>query len=212
MQVDKVIEKVRNRLFDTIENNYRYSDTVMLDAYNEALIWIKQQQQDLFSEDVEFLCGEGNRQDNPENTDRFLKVISNTNSQEAIESITRHHLTRLYEDWMKHKGREVELFFVDDNDSDHFYIYPSVKKGHKLTVRVLSNTPEQKKTDNVPLTLQYLPVLINYMSYSVYSIDANDSANAAQAENYLKNAMYYIDMIIQTNSIYDNKRIRKTRS
>ncbi len=203
MNVIAIIKRVRKLLQDNGANIKRWSDTDLLDCFNEAQIAVVQNRPDTYSQVVTFQCQDKARQTVPAEAYRLMDVIDNLATGRAVTKTDRSTLDGLVPNWSTTNGAEIEQFIYDEKSPGVFYVYPVPPVNHTINV-LISRTPVpvaindfDNDTTDIELDIVWLNPLINYMMFRAYMTDGETEGNLMQAQGYLK--MFANDLQLKWN-------------
>ncbi len=202
MKVTTIIQRVRNLLQDNTTVP-RWTNSDLLDGYNEALLAVVQNRPDVNSTLVTFNCQAQAVQSLPPGTYQLLDIVDNPSTGRTVIATTRSSLDSLLPNWTTATGENVEQYVYDQKSPSVFYVYPVPPADHPLNLLV-SQAPERVvitdfDTDTQPLGLDelWLNPVINYMLFRAYSMDQETEANMQQAQSHL--ALFANDLGLKWN-------------
>lgn len=192
MQCSFILDQVRKKLNDPSLITWTDDDD-LIPALNEAIKALICFRPDAAAHTAMMLLAPGTEQSIPEDGERLLKVIRNkgaNGASDAGRAITKGDLLvmdALMPDWHTADGQTtIEEYFYDPLVPGKFYIYPPAPVSPSIGidisyVRVLPDVEDAD--DDLPVSSYFVPALMEWMLYSVWSADDEQSPNygAAQA-------------------------------
>ncbi|WBA81551.1 DUF6682 family protein [Endozoicomonas sp. GU-1] len=202
MEVIAIIQRVRNLLQDNTPVP-RWTNSDLLDAYNEALLAVVQNRPDVNSQLLAYTCQAQAVQSLPPGTYRLLDIVDNPASGRTVIATTRSSLDSLLPNWTTATAADVEQYVYDQKSPSVFYVYPVPPANHTLNLLV-SQAPARIvitdfDTDTQVFSLDdlWLNPVINYMLFRAFSMDMETEATMQQAQSYL--AMFANDLGLKWN-------------
>ncbi|WP_257293456.1 DUF6682 family protein [Endozoicomonas sp. YOMI1] len=202
MKVIAIIQRVRNLLQDNTPVP-RWTNSDLLDAYNEALLAVVQNRPDVNSQLLAYTCQAQAVQSLPPGTYRLLDIVDNPTTGRTVIATTRNSLDSLLPNWTTATGTEVEQFVYDQKSPAVFYVYPVPPADHQLNLLVsqaparIAITDFETDTQQFSLDELWLNPVINYMLFRAFSMDMETEANMQQAQSYL--SMFANDLGLKWN-------------
>ena len=194
MQCLFVINQVRQKLNDP--SKVTWSDTVLINALNEALQALVSYRPDAASYTAMMLLVAGTRQTLPSDGVRLLKVIRNkgvsglSDAGRAIRKADMLVQDALLPDWHLTNGQTViDEYFYDPLQPKEFYVYPPAPVSPQIGidisyVRVLPTITAT--TDTFPVDDYFAPAIQEWMLYSIWGSDDEQSPNYGAAQGHLQ--------------------------
>lgn len=194
MQCSFVINQVRQKLNDP--SKVTWSDTVLINALNEALQALVSYRPDAASYTAMMLLVAGTRQTLPSDGVRLLKVIRNkgasglSDAGRAIRKTDMLVQDALLPDWHLTNGQTViDEYFYDPLQPKEFYVYPPAPVSPQIGidisyVRVLPTI--SATTDTFPVDDYFAPAIQEWMLYSIWGSDDEQSPNYGAAQGHLQ--------------------------
>jgi len=194
MQCSFVINQVRQTLNDP--NAVVWSNTVLINALNEALQALVSYRPDAASYTAMMLLVAGTRQTLPSDGVRLLKVIRNkgisglSDAGRAIRKADMLVQDALLPDWHLTNGQTViDEYFYDPLQPKEFYVYPPAPVSPQIGidisyVRVLPTITAT--TDTFPVDDYFAPAIQEWMLYSCWRGDDEQSPNYSAAQAHLQ--------------------------
>ena len=194
MQCLFVINQVRQKLNDP--SKVTWSDTVLINALNEALQALVSYRPDAASYTAMMLLVAGTRQTLPSDGVRLLKVIRNkgvsglSDAGRAIRKADMLVQDALLPDWHLTNGQTViDEYFYDPLQPKEFYVYPPAPVSPQIGidisyVRVLPTITAT--TDTFPVDDYFAPAIQEWMLYSIWCGDDEQSPNYGAAQGHLQ--------------------------
>ena len=194
MQCLFVINQVRQKLNDP--SKVTWSDTVLINALNEALQALVSYRPDAASYTTMMLLVAGTRQTLPSDGVRLLKVIRNkgvsglSDAGRAIRKADMLVQDALLPDWHLTNGQTViDEYFYDPLQPKEFYVYPPAPVSPQIGidisyVRVLPTIAQV--TDTFPVDDYFAPAIQEWMLYSIWCGDDEQSPNYGAAQGHLQ--------------------------
>ena len=194
MQCSLVINQVRQKLNDP--SKVTWSDTVLINALNEALQALVSYRPDAASYTTMMLLVAGTRQTLPSDGVRLLKVIRNkgvsglSDAGRAIRKADMLVQDALLPDWHLTNGQTViDEYFYDPLQPKEFYVYPPAPVSPQIGidisyVRVLPTITAT--TDTFPVDDYFAPAIQEWMLYSIWGSDDEQSPNYGAAQAHLQ--------------------------
>lgn len=194
MQCSFVINQVRQTLNDP--NAVVWSNTVLINALNEALQALVSVRPDAASYTAMMLLVAGTRQTLPSDGVRLLKVIRNkgvsglSDAGRAIRKADMLVQDALLPDWHLTNGQTViDEYFYDPLQPKEFYVYPPAPVSPQIGidisyVRVLPTITAT--TDTFPVDDYFAPAIQEWMLYSIWGSDDEQSPNYGAAQGHLQ--------------------------
>ena len=201
MKVVDIIQRVRDLLQDGAA--IRWTNTNLLDAYNEALLAVVQNRPDVNSQLLSFTCQPQAVQSLPPGTYRLLDIVDNLSTGRTVIATTRSSLDSLLPNWTTATGTDVEQYVYDQKSPSVFYVYPVPPADHPLNLLVsqaparIAITDFDTDTQLFSLDELWINPVINYMLFRAFSMDMETEANMQQAQSYL--AMFANDLGLKWN-------------
>ncbi|MBO9495386.1 hypothetical protein J7438_15005 [Thalassotalea sp. G20_0] len=202
MKVTAIIQRVRNLLQDNTPVP-RWTNSDLLDCYNEALLAVVQNRPDANSQLLAFTCQAQAVQSLPPGTYRLLDIVDNPSTGRTVIATTRSSLDSLLPNWTTATGESVEQYVYDQKSPSVFYVYPVPPSDHQLNLLVsqaparIMMTGFDTDTQLFSLDELWLNPVINYMLFRAFSMDMETEANMQQAQSYL--AMFANDLGLKWN-------------
>ena len=194
MQCSLVINQVRQKLNDP--SAVTWSNTVLINALNEALQALVSYRPDAASYTTMMLLVAGTRQTLPSDGVRLLKVIRNkgvsglSDAGRAIRKADMLVQDALLPDWHLTNGQTViDEYFYDPLQPKEFYVYPPAPVSPQIGidisyVRVLPTITAT--TDTFPVDDYFAPAIQEWMLYSIWCGDDEQSPNYGAAQGHLQ--------------------------
>ena len=194
MQCSLVINQVRQKLNDP--SAVTWSNTVLINALNEALQALVSYRPDAASYTAMMLLVAGTRQTLPSDGVRLLKVIRNkgvsglSDAGRAIRKADMLVQDALLPDWHLTNGQTViSEYFYDPLLPKEFYVYPPAPVSPQIGVdisyvRVLPTITAT--TDTFPVDDYFAPAIQEGMLYSIWCGDDEQSPNYGAAQDHLQ--------------------------
>ena len=194
MQCSLVINQVRQKLNDP--SAVTWSNTVLINALNEALQALVSYRPDAASYTAMMLLVAGTRQTLPSDGVRLLKVIRNkgvsglSDAGRAIRKADMLVQDALLPDWHLTNGQTViSEYFYDPLLPKEFYVYPPAPVSPQIGidisyVRVLPTITAT--TDTFPVDDYFAPAIQEWMLYSIWGSDDEQSPNYGAAQDHLQ--------------------------
>ena len=194
MQCSLVINQVRQKLNDP--SAVTWSNTVLINALNEALQALVSYRPDAASYTTMMLLVAGTRQTLPSDGVRLLKVIRNkgvsglSDAGRAIRKADMLVQDALLPDWHLTNGQTViDEYFYDPLQPKEFYVYPHAPVSPQIGidisyVRVLPTITAT--TDTFPVDDYFAPAIQEWMLYSIWGSDDEQSPNYGAAQGHLQ--------------------------
>lgn len=194
MQCSFVINQVRQKLNDP--SKVTWSDTVLINALNEALQALVSYRPDAASYTAMMLLVAGTRQTLPSDGVRLLKVIRNkgvsglSDAGRAIRKADMLVQDALLPDWHLTNGQTViDEYFYDPLQPKEFYVYPPAPVSPQIGidisyVRVLPTITAT--TDTFPVDDYFAPAIQEWILYSIWGSDDEQSPNYGAAQGHLQ--------------------------
>lgn len=194
MQCSEIIKNVNYALNDV--NNVKLSLQQKLDALNEALQALVSYRPDAASYTAMMLLVAGTRQTLPSDGVRLLKVIRNkgvsglSDAGRAIRKADMLVQDALLPDWHLTTGQTtISEYFYDPLAPKEFYVYPPAPVSPKIGidisyVRVLPTITAT--TDIFPVDDYFAPAIQEWMLYSCWRGDDEQSQNYSAAQVHLQ--------------------------
>ncbi len=194
MQCTFIINQVRQKLNDP--NAVTWSNSVLINALNEALQALVSYRPDAASYTAMMLLVAGTRQTLPSDGVRLLKVIRNkgvSGLSDAGRAIRKSNMLvqdALLPDWHLTNGQVViDEYFYDPLQPKEFYVYPPAPVSPVIGidisyVRVLPTITET--TDTFPVDDYFAPAIQEWMLYSIWGSDDEQSPNYGAAQGHLQ--------------------------
>jgi hypothetical protein len=194
MQCLFVINQVRQKLNDP--SKVTWSDTVLINALNEALQALVSYRPDAASYTAMMLLVAGTRQTLPNDGVRLLKCIRNkgasglSDAGRAIRKADMLVQDALLPDWHLTNGQTViDEYFYDPLQPKEFYVYPPAPVSPQIGidisyVRVLPTI--SATTDTFPVDDYFAPAIQEWMLYSIWGSDDEQSPNYGAAQGHLQ--------------------------
>lgn len=194
MQCLFVINQVRQKLNDP--SKVTWSDTVLINALNEALQALVSYRPDAASYTAMMLLVAGTRQTLPNDGVRLLKCIRNKGASGlsdaglAIRKADMLVQDALLPDWHLTNGQTViDEYFYDPLQPKEFYVYPPAPVTPQIGidisyVRVLPTITAT--TDTFPVDDYFAPAIQEWMLYSIWGSDDEQSPNYGAAQGHLQ--------------------------
>ena len=194
MQCSFVINQVRQKLNDP--SKVTWSDPVLINALNEALQALVSYRPDAASYTAMMLLVAGTRQTLPSDGVRLLKVIRNkgvsglSDAGRAIRKADMLVQDALLPDWHLTNGQTViDEYFYDPLQPKEFYVYPPAPVSPQIGidisyVRVLPTITAT--TDTFPVDDYFAPAIQEWMLYSIWGSDDEQSPNYGAAQGHLQ--------------------------
>ena len=194
MQCSFVINQVRQKLNDP--SAVTWSNTVLINALNEALQALVSYRPDAASYTAMMLLVAGTRQTLPSDGVRLLKVIRNkgvsglSDAGRAIRKADMLVQDALLPDWHLTNGQTViSEYFYDPLLPKEFYVYPPAPVSPQIGidisyVRVLPTITAT--TDTFPVDDYFAPAIQEWMLYSIWGSDDEQSPNYGAAQGHLQ--------------------------
>lgn len=194
MQCSEIIKNVNYALNDV--NNVKLSLQQKLDALNEALQALVSYRPDAASYTAMMLLVAGTRQTLPNDGVRLLKVIRNkgvsglSDAGRAIRKADMLVQDALLPDWHLTTGQTtISEYFYDPLSPKEFYVYPPAPVSPQIGidisyVRVLPTIAAT--TDTFPVDDYFAPAIQEWMLYSCWRGDDEQSPNYSAAQSHLQ--------------------------
>lgn len=194
MQCSFVINQVRQTLNDP--NAVVWSNTVLINALNEALQALVSYRPDAASYTAMMLLVAGTRQTLPSDGVRLLKVIRNkgvsglSDAGRAIKKGDLYIQDNINPEWHSETGRSpVKEYYYDPLLPKEFYVYPPAPVSPQIGidisyVRVLPTITQI--TDTFPVDDYFAPAVQEWMLYSCWRGDDEQSPNYSAAQSHLQ--------------------------
>mgnify|MGYP007046356717 FL=1 len=163
---------------------------------NDACRFLAENEPDAFSDNSEFFCVIGTRQELPSNATRLIDIVRNLEGKKTpLTPSDKTTMNAIRPNWhSENPSTQQELFFNDDRDSKRFYVYPPAKAGSLLEI-VIALEPRhhfiaeaQDKSSLMQVNDRYIPSIMNYMLYRAFDKDSDTAGNFSRAQTYLRNA------------------------
>ncbi|HNG10474.1 MAG TPA: hypothetical protein PKY17_04180, partial [Agitococcus sp.] len=177
-------------------NNVKFSLIQKIDALNEALQALVSYRPDAASYTTMMLLVAGTRQTLPSDGVRLLKVIRNkgvsglSDAGRAIRKADMLVQDALLPDWHLTNGQTViDEYFYDPLQPKEFYVYPPAPVSPQIGidisyVRVLPTITAT--TDTFPVDDYFAPAIQEWMLYSIWGSDDEQSPNYGAAQGHLQ--------------------------
>ena len=194
MQCSQIIKNINNTINDV--NNVKFSLIQKIDALNEALQALVSYRPDAASYTAMMLLVAGTRQTLPIDGVRLLKVIRNkgvsglSDAGRAIRKADMLVQDALLPDWHLTNGQTViDEYFYDPLQPKEFYVYPPAPVSPQIGidisyVRVLPTITAT--TDTFPVDDYFAPAIQEWMLYSIWGSDDEQSPNYGAAQGHLQ--------------------------
>lgn len=194
MQCSFVINQVRKKLNDP--SAVTWPDAVLINTLNEALQALVSYRPDAASYTAMMLLVAGTRQTLPADGVRLLKCIRNkgasglSDAGRAIRKADMLVQDALLPDWHLTNGQTtISEYFYDPLSPKEFYVYPPAPVSPQIGidisyVRVLPTIAAT--TDTFPVDDYYAPAVQEWMLYSIWCGDDEQSPNYNAAQGHLK--------------------------
>ncbi len=195
MQCSFVINQVRQKLNDPLKTVW--SDPVLINALNEALQSLVSVRPDAASITAMMLLVAGTKQSIPSDGTRLLKCVRNrgasglSDAGRAIRKADMLVQDALLHDWHTTTGQTtVDEYFYDPLVPKEFYVYPPAPVSPQIGidisyVRVLPTIAAT--TDTFPVDDYFAPAIQEWMLYSIWCGDDEQSPNYSAAQAHLNN-------------------------
>lgn len=194
MQCSFVINQVRQTLNDP--SAVIWTNTILINALNEALQALVSYRPDAASYTAMMLLVAGTRQTLPSDGVRLLKVIRNkgvsglSDAGRAIRKADMLVQDALLPDWHSTTGQTtISEYFYDPLAPKEFYVYPPAPVSPVIGidisyVRVLPTITAT--TDTFPVDDYFAPAIQEWMLYSCWRGDDEQSPNYSAAQSHLQ--------------------------
>ena len=188
MNISELIKSLSFILNDTAEITYPRPD--LISAINNGCRMVALVRPDASSETGYVSLVDGAKQQLPEKAMRLFDSCYAENGH-PIEMISRKDLDRLVPDWMDTEpSSQVTEIMYDERIPHTFYTYPPAKAGAQIELSysimpAVVTDPE----DDFPLTEKYIPAVMEWVFYLMFSRDAENSQNQQRAADH-RNQFY----------------------
>jgi hypothetical protein len=215
MQCSFVINQVRQKLNDP--SAVAWSNPVLINALNEALQSLVSVRPDAASYTAIMLLVAGTKQTIPSDGTRLLKCIRNkgvsglSDAGRAIRKADMLIQDALLPDWHETTGQTtIEEYFYDPLIPKEFYVYPPAPVSPQIGidisyVRVLPTITEA--TDTFPVDDYFAPSIQEWMLYSIWCGDDEQSPNYSAAQSHLNNFYQLLQAKIGSDSSVKPKAV-----
>ena len=216
MQCLFVINQVRQKLNDP--SKVTWSDTVLINALNEALQALVSYRPDAASYTAMMLLVAGTRQTLPSDGVRLLKVIRNkgvsglSDAGRAIRKADMLVQDALLPDWHLTNGQTaIDEYFYDPLQPKEFYVYPPAPVSPQIGidisyVRVLPTIAAT--TDTFPVDDYFAPAIQEWMLYSIWGSDDEQSPNYSAAQGHLQTFFNLLQIKASSDSASSPRAVR----
>ena len=216
--VTTVVNSVKTTLQETEAKGVRWTNDEIVSYLNDACRFLAENEPDAFSDNSEFQCIGGTRQELPEKAARLIDIVRNLEGKKTpLTSSDKATLSAMRPSWhSENPTTQQELFFTDDRDPKRFYVYPPAKAGSLLEV-VCALEPRhhfigeaQDKSSLMQVNDRYVPAIMNFILYRAFDKDSDTSGNFSRAQTYLRNAYTSLGIKMQnTGRISPNNEANK---
>ena len=188
MIVTEVLKPVLFILNDTGMVTHTESD--LISAVNMAIRIICTVRVDASTAVQMVILVDGALQDLPEGGLRLLDSCYRLQDERPVSPlklISRSDLDRLDPLWITQPVGDVRELAYDERLPGQFWCVPPAEAGVKLQLLV-STLPEiiSQLTDTVPLSDKYMPAIVEYVLYLMFSRDSENARNSNRAAGHLQ--------------------------
>lgn len=206
--VTTVINSVKTTLQETEDEGVRWSNEELIDYLNDACRFLAENEPDAFSDNSEFECVTGTRQELPANATRLIDIVRNLEGKKfPLFASDQSTLNTARPNWhSENPTTQQELFFSDDRDPKRFYVYPPAKAGSLLEIVCTLDPVEhltkesQDKESLMQMNDRYIPTIISYILFRAFDKDSDTSGNFSRAQTYLRNAYTSLGIKMQNTA------------
>lgn len=192
MKVSDVISRVRSILNDADNTAYRWTDSELRDAINDAQGVIATYRPDAFVIDEVATLAAGSKQSIPSGAYRLMDVVRNIASDgstpgRAIRPTDRDTLDAYDPYWHTNtKKDEVKNFVYDERNPTVYYVNPPANAGVKIQI-VYAKRPTTltANTDDLAVSDAYFEPVVLFTLFRAYTKEADYGGNAQLASSYL---------------------------
>ena len=216
--VTTVIDSVKTTLQETETEGVRWTNAELIDYLNDACRFLAENEPDAFSDNSEFECVVGTRQELPINATRLIDIVRNLEGKKLpLFTTEQSTLNCTRPSWhSENPTTQQELFFSDDRDPKRFYVYPPAKAGSLLEIvctlnpRIHLTKEAQDKETTMQMNDRYVPAIMNFILFRAFDKDSDSSGNFNRAQTYLRNAYTSLGIKMQnTGRISPNNEANK---
>ena len=183
MNISEIIKSLSFVLNDTAEVTFPRPD--LISAINNGCRMVALIRPDSSSE-TEFVTLEaGARQKLPAKALRLFDSCYSSDGR-PIEMINRKDLDRLVPDWMSTEPSEqITEIMYDERIPDTFFTYPPATKGAQIELSYAIMPPiAVDPEDDFPLIDKYIPAVMEWTFYLMFSRDSETSQNQQRAADH----------------------------
>lgn len=191
MQCSFILDSVRRKLNDPDADTWKDADD-LIPALNEALLAIVCFRPDAAARTTMLLLVPGTRQTLPDDGVRLLKITRNKGvggQSDAGRAITKGDMLvmdALMPEWHLALGQIiVDEYFYDPLLPKEFYVYPPAPVTPQIGIDIsyVRTLPTvEDASDVLPVEGYFAPAIIEWMLYSIWSADDEQSPNYAAAQ------------------------------
>lgn len=183
--VQNVISRARRIAAD--QDGTLWLEPELVDWINDALRTIVIVKPDSNSITASFLCSGGTKQTLPPEALLLLDVVRNlAGTMRVVRYVPRDQLDTENPTWHSMTPSATAIHYTyDERQRDVFYVYPpAIAEATELEI-VYSGIPVAlTATDAVPFADVYMPIIVDYVLYRMYSKEANYAANQDRAMSF----------------------------
>ena len=178
--VNDILKTVSFTLSD--KANVTYPEPDLIAAINNGCRMVVIYRPDARSKVATIPLVKGVKQTLPDDALRLLDTYYNENGY-PIQMVNRKDVDRSLPNWVNMEpADEVLELMYDERVPDTFYVYPPVEDGVRINV-AYSIMPEiiASKDDKFPLPEKYVPPVIEWTLYQMFSLDTKNMQAQQQA-------------------------------
>ena len=201
MKVSDLTEPLSFILNDTLKTTY--PKPAMISAVNNGCRMVALVRPDVSTEVGTVKLKEGTRQELPDNAMRLLDtcyLVEEGKPVLPVELIMRSDLDRLVPKWQQQETTShVTEVMYDERFPKIYWCNPPAKAGVELQLSY-SIMPKivKDEDDNFPLTEKYVPVVMEWILYLMFSRDSESRVNQQRAVDHRN--QFYTMLGIKTQS------------
>ncbi len=201
MKVSDLTEPLSFILNDTLKTTY--PKPAMISSVNNGCRMVALVRPDVSTEVGIVTLAEGTKQALPEDAVRLLDtcyLIKDSKPVTPVELVMRSDLDRLVPKWQQQDNSDtVTEVMYDERCPDVFWCNPPSKAGVELQMSYAVMPPIiTDYEDKFPLSPKYVPVVMEWVLYLMFSRDSENSMNQQRAADHRN--QFYLMLNIKTQS------------
>ncbi len=201
MKIADLIKSLSFVLNDTAEITYPRPD--LISAINNGCRMVALVRPDSSSETEYVTLKAGAKQTLPDKALRLFDSCYSENGQ-PIEMINRKDLDRLLPHWMETEpNNQITEVMYDERVPNTFFTYPPAVESTTIELSYSIMPEEVTDPDDVfPLVTKYVPAVMEWTFYLMFSRDAENSQNQQRAADHRTQFYQMLNAKTQTDALF----------